>query len=173
MTVKDKCVPHYKNCNHLNSVEPSGNYLLICGNPTQPASLVTTKTSKPTLIISVTQLAEKITLVVIAADLFGTSLWEHLGMRHEGFRIPQLILMLENTMRVNVKIIRSKIWDISLVVVFGYTFYGLYRHTLEPDECSLPQGYNVMQVNCRQQQESIGRLSFNGIVGVKGVNKPK
>lgn len=62
----------------------------------------------------------------MAADLFVTSLWEHLGMRHRGFRIPRLILMLQNTMRVNVKIIRSYIWDI---VVFGYTFYALYRHT--------------------------------------------
>lgn len=59
MTVEAKCVPHYKSCNHLNSVEPSGNCLLICGNPTRPASLVTTETSKPTLIISVTALQKK------------------------------------------------------------------------------------------------------------------
>lgn len=59
---------------------------------------------KPTLISSITQLAEKITLVAVAADLFVTSLWEHVGMRLGGFRIPWWILKLQNTMRFNVKI---------------------------------------------------------------------
>lgn len=30
---------------------------------------------------------------------------------------------------VNVKMIRYYIWDIGLVVVFGYTFYDLCQHT--------------------------------------------
>lgn len=131
MTVEAKCVPHYKSCNHLNSVKPSGNCLLICGNPTRPASLVTTKPSKPTLIISVTQLAEKITPVVMAADLFVTSLWEHPGMRHGGFRSLRLILMLQNTMRVNAKIIRSYIWDMGLALLYldilFMVCFGIFR----------------------------------------------
>lgn len=80
--VENKCVPRYKYRSHFNSREPGGNDLLICGNPTRPASLVTTTTAKPTLSSPALLNSEK-TPVVIAANLFATSLWERLGMRHQ------------------------------------------------------------------------------------------
>lgn len=74
--MEDKCVPHQK----YHSVEPSGNDLLTCGNPTQPASLVTT--TSPQSHHQRYSTPQKITAVAMAADLFVTSLWEHPGMRH-------------------------------------------------------------------------------------------
>lgn len=61
----------------LNSLEPSGNVLLTCGNPTRPTSLVTT--TGPDSTQQHYSTARKITAVAMAAHLFVASLWELLG----------------------------------------------------------------------------------------------
>lgn len=99
ITVEDKCVPHCKYCCCLNSVEPSGNDLLICGNPTQPASLVTTTTSKPTLSSPALLNSQKNNTSCYSSRLVcnlpvGTS-WNEA----QRFRIPWLICVLQNTIR--------------------------------------------------------------------------
>lgn len=66
------------------------------------------------LIISVTQLAEKITAVVMAADLFVTSLWERRGMRRRASGSHRLTLVLQKHNQQhrgpNVKMMRDYIW---------------------------------------------------------------
>lgn len=69
---------------------------------------------------------------------------------------------------VNVKMIRYYIWELSLVVVFGYTFYGLCRHTWEPDECGSPQEYTVMQGSLVNNRKILVNSVFMVLLRVKG-----
>ena len=69
--------------------------------------------------------------------------------------------------------IRYHMWDRGLVAAFGSTFYGLCRRAEQPDECGLPQEYNVMQLSLGNNRKTLVDSSFYGIVKSKGVNKLK
>lgn len=70
--------------------------------------------------------------------------------------------------RVNMKMIRYCIRDLGLVVVLGYTFYGLCLHIEEPDECGSPQEYNVMQVGLGNNRKILVNSVFMALLHVKG-----
>lgn len=122
VTVEDECVPHYKYQRRLNSVEPSGNDLLICGNTTRPASLVTT--TKPTLSSPALLNSQKNN-----SSCHGSRLVCNLpvGTSRNELQDPMVNSCVAKHNQwhcgVNVKMIRDYIWD--LVVVFGYFLWFL------------------------------------------------
>lgn len=67
----------------------------------------------------------------------------------------------------NVKMIRYYIWDIAVVVLFGYAFYGLCQHTHEPEDCGLPQEYDVMQVCLGNNRKILVNSVFMVLLRVK------
>lgn len=122
----------------LSSVEPSGNGLMTCGNPTRPTSLVTT--TGPDSTQQHYSTARKITAVAMAATCLQLPCGSFLEWNTE----LQEVMSYSSIAKINHKHCGANMKMIRYTTgPTGFTGTCLFFYR---DQCGLPHEYNVMSL---------------------------